>query len=53
MTPAENEATPPSNPNISTRRRGKKFMNDYVWILLLIAWLVLLKLVLPRLGVPT
>ncbi len=31
----------------------KKAMNDYWWIVFLVAWFLMMKFVLPRFGVPT
>jgi hypothetical protein len=31
----------------------KKIMGDYGWLLILVGWFVLMKFVLPRLGVST
>jgi hypothetical protein len=38
----------------SRKKRGwKGFMHDYFWILLIVAWFVLMKFILPSFGVPT
>jgi len=33
--------------------RWRRFMGDYGWILFLVGWFVLMKFVLPRMGVGT
>lgn len=31
----------------------KRYMGDYAWLLVFVAWVVLLRFVLPRFGVST
>jgi len=47
------DATVRPSPANSTKPKWMKLMNDYLWILILVAWFALMKFVLPGLGVPT